>query len=120
MSIKIIKKKCPYCGADTEYNYGDHEMKCPMCKQSCIIDYERPSFSDLIKMKEHCEKQLKIAMECCGRDFYDYYGMSEGELMREREEEQKRVDACYKRIQAIDAMLEEAVDVEIMLESKEK
>lgn len=117
--MKIIQKKCPYCGADTQYKYGEHELKCSHCRQSCIIEYERPSFNDLIKMKEHCINKIVELnqMICAESDFYGHYGDS----LEQLEAAGKRVeewgderDRWTEKKKACEQMLDEAIDVEIM------
>ena len=111
MAVKIVKKKCPYCGADTEYKYGSHELKCPMCKQSCIIDYERPSFSDLLKMKEYCiSKLMEEQNDIC---MYDLWGMEEKHRKQVLDRHDREMEKLRKRVQACDDALDEAIDVEL-------
>lgn len=111
MSLKIVKKKCPYCGADTEYKYGSHELKCPMCKQSCIIDYERPSFSDLLKMKEYC--LAKLDKELDSVSMYNLWGLDPEQQEMILSANEKTIEKLKKRVQACEDALDEAIDVEL-------
>lgn len=119
--MKIIKKKCPYCGADTGYKYGDHELKCTHCRQSCIIEYERPSFSDLLKMKEYCEDNIKrLDKQICNESDICYLMEPPEEMLNAIHEQAEKLDRMREswgeKLVACEQMLGEAIEVEIIKE----
>ena len=57
--MKLIKKKCPYCGADLKYHYGDHEAKCTFCKQSLIVEYEKLPFTEVKAMLDYYKRKVQ-------------------------------------------------------------
>lgn len=120
--MKMIKKKCPYCGADLEYHYGDHEAKCNYCKQSLIVEYEKLPFTEIKAMLDYYKEKHK--KESGSWNQYDYgiiYGVNEDYFSQEQ---RKRIDEEYDRhcerlsnlrdkINLCEQMLDEAMDDEL-------
>ena len=38
--MKIVAKRCPSCGADLDFEYGDHDVECKACRHKYAIEYE--------------------------------------------------------------------------------
>ena len=38
--MKIVAKRCPSCGADLDFAYGDHDVECKACRHKYAIEYE--------------------------------------------------------------------------------
>lgn len=120
--MKMIKKKCPYCGADLEYHYGDHEAKCNYCKQSLIVEYEKLPFTEIKAMMDYYKEKYK--RESSSWNEYDYeivYGVDEDYFCLEQrkriaEEYNKhceRLSNLESKINLCEQMLDEAMDDEL-------
>lgn len=70
--MKIVAKRCPSCGADLDFAYGDHDVECKACRHKYAIEYEDGHVQ--VEAKEHSgfgvttEQALK-AMEIFARAF---------------------------------------------------
>ena len=84
--MRLIKKKCPYCGADLEYHYGEHEAKCNFCKQSLIVEYEKLSFTEVKAMLDYYSAKLDEARRSYDFDDYDFLGG----LIDEKEKQERK------------------------------
>lgn len=120
--MKMIKKKCPYCGADLEYHYGDHEAKCNYCKQSLIVEYEKLPFTEIKAMLDYYKE--KHERECGSWSWHDYeviYGVDEDYFSTEQrkyitEEYNKhceRLSNLDRKINLCEQMMDEAMDDEL-------
>ena len=120
--MKMIKKKCPYCGADLEYHYGDHEAKCNYCKQSLIVEYEKLPFTEIKAMLDYYKE--KYEKESSSWNRYDYeiiYGIDEDYFSPEQrkhidEEYSKHCERLSKlegKINLCEQMMDEAMDDEL-------
>ena len=119
--MKLIKKKCPYCGADLEYHYGDHEAKCHYCKQSLIVEYEKLPFTEIKAMMDYYKEKYKkesYSWGCC--DFYDESSIYRNSSPEQRkyieeayDEHDKKLSGLSERINLCEQMLDEAMDNEI-------
>jgi hypothetical protein len=66
--MELVKsQKCPYCGytvddADAEWEEGEHEVECIMCKRTYLVDtvYEFKGF----RVQKLCDKCGEVE-ECC-------------------------------------------------------
>lgn len=38
--MKIVAKRCPSCGADLDFAYGDRDVECKACRHKYAIEYE--------------------------------------------------------------------------------
>lgn len=38
--MSIVEKKCPNCGANLKFKYGDHDAHCESCRSDFAIEYE--------------------------------------------------------------------------------
>lgn len=106
--MKLIKKKCPYCGAELEYSYGDHEARCKYCKQSLIVEYEKLPFTEVKAMLDYYKSKKKL-MEAQFNDETCYIGLTQESYDKFVEE----VHQIGKRIKVCEKMLDEALDYEI-------
>ena len=116
--MKLIKKKCPYCGADLKYHYGDHEAKCTYCKQSLIVEYEKLPFTEVKAMLDYYKEKYSKEINSCSYDNYDDYIAEINPEYRKRYEEvvnmhYKRMEELGKRIELCEQMLDEAMDDEM-------
>lgn len=59
--MKIEPKKCPTCGGNLKFEYGEENASCPYCKREYIIEYESPNYTDLIHLKEYYAKLAENA-----------------------------------------------------------
>ena len=109
--MRLIKKKCPYCGADLEYHYGEHEAKCNFCKQSLIVEYEKLSFTEVKAMLDYYSNKLEEAKRDCDFDDYDYLGGLIDE--KERRKREKRINKLHKFCRLCERMMDEAMDDEL-------
>ena len=78
--MKIEPKKCPTCGGNLKFEYGEENASCPYCKREYIIEYESPNYTDLIHLKEYYTKLAKDAYEELGTIDGDFYMYSEREI----------------------------------------
>ena len=114
--MRLIKKKCPYCGADLEYHYGDHEAKCNSCRQSLIVEYERLPFTEVKAMLDYYKEKLRA----CNSDI-DYRYLYDGTdderyrdlLMKEEEEHRNKLNKLLRITGLCEQMLDEAMDDEL-------
>lgn len=122
MGIQLIKKKCPYCGADLEYHYGDHEAKCNYCKQSLIVEYEKLPFTEIKAMLDYYKEKYKKESSSWNR--YDYeivYGVEKDYLCKEQreyldkqyEKHCERLSNLESKINLCEQMMDEAMDDEL-------
>lgn len=93
--MKIESKKCPTCGADLKFKYGEENASCPYCKREYIIEYESPNYADLIHLKEYYAKLARSAHKQLEKRYEDYYMCSEEE-MKSSEKLEKKI-AEYNR-----------------------
>lgn len=115
--MRLIKKKCPYCGADLEYHYGDHEAKCNSCRQSLIVEYEKLPFTEVKAMLDYYEEKLRT---CCNSSI-DYRYLYEGtdderyreQLQKAEEEHCKKQNKLIRITNLCEQMLDEAMDDEL-------
>lgn len=123
MGIQLIKKKCPYCGADLEYHYGDHEAKCNYCKQSLIVEYEKLPFTEIKAMMDYYKEKYK--KESHSWSEYDYgiiYNPVTGHKLSQEEREHlnqeydkhcERLSNLDRKIKLCEQMMDEAMDDEL-------
>jgi DNA-directed RNA polymerase subunit RPC12/RpoP len=106
--MKLIKKKCPYCGAELEYSYGDHEARCKYCKQSLIVEYEKLPFTEVKAMLDYYKAKKRLMQERFNTEMC-YVAQTQEEydkFVEEVHQIDKRIDVCEK-------MLDEAMEYEI-------
>ena len=70
--MKIVAKRCPSCGADLDFEYGDHDVECKACRHKYAIEYEDGHVQ--VEAKEHggfgvTTEQALRAMEMFTRVF---------------------------------------------------
>lgn len=116
--MKLIKKKCPYCGSDLSYAYGDHEAKCESCRQSLIVEYERLPFTEIKAMLDYyTKKQEETRAEYNGSWWLRDESFSDERYLKMMEMDQKRLtdelDKLNKRVDVCEQMLDEAMDDEV-------
>lgn len=87
--MKIEPKKCPTCGGNLKFEYGEENASCPYCKREYIIEYESPNYTDLIHLKEYYAKLAKDAHEGLETVYDDFYMCSEREIENIEKEREK-------------------------------
>lgn len=70
--MKIVAKRCPSCGADLDFAYGDHDVECKACRHKYAIEYEDGHVQ--VEAKKHSgfgvtTEQALEAMEMFSRVF---------------------------------------------------
>lgn len=116
--MKLIKKKCPYCGSDLSYTYGDHEAKCKHCRQSLIVEYERLPFTEVKAMLEYyTKKQEEVHAEYNTSWHFLDESFADERYLKVIEADKKRLedelDKLDKRVDVCEQMLDEAMDDEV-------
>ena len=87
--MKIEPKKCPTCGGNLKFEYGEENASCPYCKREYIIEYESPNYTDLIHLKDYYSKLAKDAHEELRPLYDDFYMCSEREMAIIEKEREK-------------------------------
>lgn len=116
--MRLIKKKCPYCGADLEYHYGEHEAKCNFCKQSLIVEYEKLSFTEVKAMLDYYSNKLDEARRSYDFDDYEFLDGSIDE--KEERECDKRINKLCDFCRLCEQMMDEAMEDELERRKGEK
>lgn len=116
--MKLIKKKCPYCGSDLNYTYGDHEAKCKHCRQSLIVEYEKLPFTEIKAMLEYyTKKQEAVRAEYNTNWYFLDESFADERYLKVIEADKKRLedelDKLDKRVDVCEQMLDEAMDDEV-------
>lgn len=116
--MKLIKKKCPYCGSDLSYTYGDHEAKCKHCRQSLIVEYERLPFTEIKAMLEYYTKKREEAYAEYNTSWHFLdESFADERYLKIIEADKKRLtdelDKLDKRVDVCEQMLDEAMDDEV-------
>ena len=116
--MKLIKKKCPYCGSDLSYTYGDHEAKCESCRQSLIVEYEKLPFTEIKAMLDYyTDKQEEARAEYNSSWWFSDESFADERYLKMMEIDKKRLedelDKLNKRVGVCEQMLDEAMDDEV-------
>lgn len=87
--MKIEPKKCPTCGGNLKFEYGEENASCPYCKREYIIEYESPNYTDLIHLKEYYAKLAEDTLKELRPLYDDFYMCSEREMAIIEKEREK-------------------------------
>lgn len=110
--MKIESKKCPTCGGDLKFKYGEENAFCPYCKREYIIEYESPNYTDLIHLKKYYSKLARSARKQLEKE--DFFMCSEEEIRSTVEKFEKKIAEYDKKAKYFKRIIDTLSNKEIL------